>query len=767
MGSFSLNGVQRLTIGAILVSIGTLAAAIFPLSTWAATPYWSPVPLAGGGTSNLVRYDPANGNYVLMGDDIGGIQYSSDGGNTWQTRARAVCPHSDYVASIAWNPALSNVAYALVGDGKYGCLLVSTDHGLDWSDASSALVGNGSSTHKLDPGLPAPQPRSVGNLVAVDPTHGLIYVGTFRDGVWRASLSSTGIPGTFSQIALAPSNRRRYYARSLIVDPQVPTTLYVALQSGRYSLGNGKAMRIMTADGTPQAHAFTGGPHDFQDFAALDGNLYGVANDPSGASASGLFRLASPATVSASSQWQHIPLPGTPPAWYSVTARKSSGVEHLWLTSVGTVSSPTGARRFIWYGTSTDDFRTAATWKTLPGKTSDMVDDIAGPGPTQAKWWALNTAGAFCWPGRTKGFVSSGISVSPSDSTGSTWIFSGRCGAWRTSNGGRTWYPVVAGDNILDDQRVVADPSTPGQVAIGNIDWTGFVSTNSFSNDGARLAPTTDQAHDGWSVAWDTGTSPSTLYLGVGARDNNTGGQVWMRQQGSSTWTDVGSNIDGSGARPIGLAVVRDPSSSSVPIVLADIQGSGIWRKVGSRSWVKASGFTTSGTGWPPRAEFAWLKGDTIVYAYDNTSGLWRSVNFGRSWTRISSVTSPGNNPSGFIAAVPGNQNQLVFSTASSVQLLTNAGSAGADGASGPNLLLPSAQPGPIAVSNTGKLFASDNNSGVWSTTLTSSGISGGWTSLADDTWLNMVRAPKELSVDANGTVYAALSGGALALRGG
>ena len=133
MRSFSLDRVQRLSISAILVTVGALAACVFPPSTRAATPNWSPVPLAGGGMSNLVRYDPANGSYVLMGDDTGGIQYSSDGGNTWQTRARAVCPHSDYVASIVWNPTLSNVAYALVGDGKYGCLLVSTDYGLDWS----------------------------------------------------------------------------------------------------------------------------------------------------------------------------------------------------------------------------------------------------------------------------------------------------------------------------------------------------------------------------------------------------------------------------------------------------------------------------------------------------------------------------------------------------------------------------------------------------------------------------------------------------------
>jgi hypothetical protein len=765
--SFSLSRVQRLTIAAILVIMGMLTASIFSPSTRAATPYWSPVPLGGGGMSNLVRYDPANGNYVLMGDDIGGIHYSSDGGNTWQTRARAACPRSDHVASIVWNPALSNVAYALVGDGKYGCLLVSTDHGLDWSDASSALIGNGSNTPKRDPGLPAPQPRSVGNLVAVDTTRHLIYVGTFRDGVWRAPLSSTGIPGTFSQIALASSNLKHYYVRSLIADPRVPSTLYVAVQTGRRSLGNGQALRILKANGRPQVQVFSGGPHDFQDFAALDGNLYGVANDPAGPGASGLFRLASSATVSASTRWQHIDLEGRPRSWYSITARKSSGVESLWVTSVGAVPSPTGAYRFIWHGTSTNDFESGATWKMLPAKPSDMVNDIAGPGATGVKWWALNTGGNFCWAGRTKGFVSTGISVSPSDSAGNTWIFSGRCGAWRTSNGGRTWYPVVAGDNILDDQRVVADSSTAGQVAIGNIDWTGFVSTDSFSDDAKRLAPTTDQAHDGWSVAWDTGTSPSTLYLGAGARDSNTSGQVWMRQQGSAKWTEVGANIDGSGARPVGLAVVRNPSSPSVPILLADVQGSGIWRKVGSGSWAKASGFTTAGAGWPQRAEFAWLKGETIVYAYDNTSGLWRSTDFGRSWTRISPITSAADNRTGFIAAVPGNQNQLVFSSMSSVQLLTNAGSAEADGATGPDLDLPSGQPGPITVSNAGKLYASNDASGVWRTTLTASGTTGGWTSLADDTWRNMVRSPEELSVDANGTVYAALSGGALALRGG
>jgi photosystem II stability/assembly factor-like uncharacterized protein len=188
---------------------------------------------------------------------------------------------------------------------------------------------------------------------------------------------------------------------------------------------------------------------------------------------------------------------------------------------------------------------------------------------------------------------------------------------------------------------------------------------------------------------------------------------------------------------------------------------------VGSRPWTKASGFTTSGTGWPQRAEFAWLEGETVVYAYDNTSGLWRSTDFGSSWTRISNVTSAGGNRTGFIAAVPGNQDQLVFSTATSVQLLTNAGTAGTDGAEGIDLDLPSGQPGPVAVSNAGKLYAANDASGVWWTTLTSSGITGGWTSVADDTWANMVRIPNELSVDANGTVYAVLSGGALALRGG
>ena len=181
-------------------------------------------------------------------------------------------------------------------------------------------------------------------------------------------------------------------------------------------------MRILTANRTAHVETFSGGPRDFQDFATLDGDLYGVANDPARASASGLFRLASSATVLPSTHWQHIALSGAPKAWYSVTARKSSGAEKLWVTSVGAVPSSTGAYRFIWYGTSTDDF-TTATWKMLPAKSSDMVNDIGGPNTRPITWWALNDASNYCWPGRTRSFVSSGISVSPSDPTGKTWIF--------------------------------------------------------------------------------------------------------------------------------------------------------------------------------------------------------------------------------------------------------------------------------------------------------------------------------------------------------
>jgi hypothetical protein len=756
-------------VAPVLVALGAVLAGGMAAVPAAAAGNWRPVPLYGGGYSNLVRYNPFDAQRVLMATDVGGIHVSSDGGLTWQTRARAACAQADRVASIVWHPTLRNVAYALVGDGTAGsgCLLYSSDYGSSWTVASRTPAGEGNNTRQLDDGLPAPHPRSTGTLVAVDPVHGQLYVGTFRDGVMRAGLSATGaVSGPFSTIALAPAGGRYDYVRSIALAPEQPTTLYVGLHTGTLSQGSAKAVRIDRADVAPAVAELSGGPANVEELAVVDGNLYGVANDPAGPG-SGLFRLASAASAAPAASWRRIPLSGTPKAWYSLNVSRRAGQTTIWVSSDGAWRpSSTVAWKFLWKGTSADGFATDGTWTTLPRSVTDTPNDVGGPSfvGSPDTWWML-TQGTYAWPGKDPGYTASDVTVSPADAN--TVIFAGQGGPWRTTDGGTTWYPVPNGDNILDHKRVSADPSTAGRAALGNIDWKAFTTGDSFRT-ADRTSPPGGSSHDAWSLAWDTGTSPATLYAGVGERDTNTGGQVWKTQTpgDDSSWVEVGT-LGGGGRRPVGLTVVRNPASPGVPIVLAVVQGSGLWRKVGANPWTQAAGFTTAPTtGWPQTVGFAWLRGFHKVYVYDRTSGLWRSDDFGASWLRIAPDTT-GSNVTGYLAAVPGNESHVVLSTPGSVRLLTNAGSAGHDGATGPNLGLPRGTPGAIAVSKANRLYGANTSSGIWATTLTATGVTGGWAPLDDATWHDMVSAPKELAADANGSVYAATSGGALVLDGG
>jgi len=748
---------------ALFVALLTTAATTVPAGAIAG---WRTVPLYGGGYTNLVRYNPFDAARVLMATDVGGIHTSSDGGVSWQTRARSACPHANRVAAIAWHPALANVAYALVGDGAAGsgCLLSSSDYGATWTVASTTPAGEGNNTGPRDAGLPAPHPRSTGTLIVVDPGRNLVYVGTFRDGVMRAGLTAAGTVSTpFSTIALPPAGGRYYYVRSIALAPGDPTKLFVGLHTGSLSQGTGKAVRISGANATPTVAEMSGGPRNVEELTVVDGNLYGVANDPAGAG-SGLFRLAAPLTVSPSAPWRSISLGATPGAWYSLNVAKRNGVTTIWVVSDGAWRpSTTVAWKFLWRGTSTDGFATNGTWTALPKMATDTPNDVAGPSVVASPdtWWMLAN-GTYAWPGKDPGYTASDVTVSPADPN--TVIFAGQGGPWRTTDGGATWYPIPDGDNILDYQRVSADPTTPGRAALGDIDWKAFTTTDSFRT-ADHTSPPSGSAHDGWSLAWDTGTTPATLYAGLGERDTNTGGQVWMTKTpgDDSTWVQVGSL---GGGRPIGLTVVRNPASPGVPIVLAVVQGSGLWRKVGANPWVRASGFTTTGSNWPQLAQFAWQSGFHKVYVYDRTSGLWRSDDFGSSWTLIAAITTTSNT-TGYLAAVPGNENSVVLSTPTGVRLLTNAGSAGAGAAAGPMLGLPGGTPGAVAVSRANRLYAANTSSGIWATTLTPTGTTGGWSALNDATWRNMVAAPRELAVDANGSVYAVLSGGALVLDGG
>jgi hypothetical protein len=84
---------------------------------------------------------------------------------------------------------------------------------------------------------------------------------------------------------------------------------------------------------------------------------------------------------------------------------------------------------------------------------------------------------------------------------------------------------------------------------------------------------------------------------------------------------------------------------------------------------------------YPQVVEFAWRPGWKKVYVYDRSSGLWRSNDFGLTWTKLYSSPDTGTNKQGFVAGHPTNSDIVYLSTSAGLSVIANAGTAGAGGA--------------------------------------------------------------------------------------
>ncbi|HEV7536983.1 MAG TPA: hypothetical protein VGP90_15180, partial [Acidimicrobiia bacterium] len=416
-----------------------------------------------------VRFHPTDPERALLVTDVGGIHLSTDGGTTWVPRSRNV---SDDVAAVAWSPSRPNVAYALAGSGTPGTggVMVSTDGGVSWQMASTVPTGFANVTPASD-GLPNPHPRSTGQLLGVDAPGGFLYAGTYKQGLMRAPLDADGRPGAWTTVALAPSGGKPYFIRGIALDDADPSVVYVATYGSSAASGVGRVYRVAGAGGdTPVTGELTGGPRQAEELRTLGGHLYAVANDKTGAGV-GAFRLADARAAAPETPWRRIAAgPSvTTVKYYGLEIDKRGSTTTLWVTSdKAWQPNPASAYKFLWRGTSTDDFATDGSWTALPGSFADTPNDIGGPNPTPQPFWSI-TNNNYAWPGIDPAYTASAVSISPTDPN--TVLLAGQGGPWRTTDNGATWYPVVTGVDILVQSRVTTDPGEPDTVALGSVDY--------------------------------------------------------------------------------------------------------------------------------------------------------------------------------------------------------------------------------------------------------------------------------------------------------
>lgn len=660
------------------------------------------------GFQNVVAVDPRHNGVMISAADVAGFHRSADWGRTWQTSNLGLSNLTQlHVASVVFDPTVPGKVWAATGHrGGGGGVMVSTDEGRSWALRSTTPKFSGSNNAAP---LPTRHPRSTGDLVAVDP-RGHVYVATFKDGVMRSSDDGR----TWKSLGLAG-----HYLRSLAIDPARPDVVYAAAY-------NGGVFRTGNASGAGTFAKLTGTPAVAEEIRVIGDDLYVAAGSQ------GVLKARVSTTGAAT--WTNLRVP-TGPTWISVDGHSDAAGRHT--VFVGNDRPRKSAVRGHGHESLLRSLDGGTTWASVTSNPALVRNEVGGPGGPS--WWLLDRQSSMAI-GRGS-YTAAHIEV-----TGGRVFVAGRSGVWGSDDNGTTWYPRVKGMGVTISKQVIADPTTPGRVYVANTDWVTLYST-----DGGRTVTQNrpPAGVKGTALALDTATRPATVYSAVGERDHNTHGEIYTNPDPatSRTWTSEGIGKATGGKRVVAMAVQR---VGGKPVILAAVQASGVWRKQNG-TWTRVS--SAAMVGGHDFASLVWAT-PTTAYLHDPKTGVWRSKDQGKSWTRIWQVTSfvkyndslavDPKNPARLYVAVPGKGVHRIDD---------------ATGATVKPVKLDGVVPGPLATTADGSLYVAAHSSGS-SGRLQVVGAPGArTTALTDPVYAAAAHFPFSLSIGPEGNAYVTLNG--------
>ncbi len=247
---------------------------------------------------------------------------------------------------------------------------------------------------------------------------------------------------------------------------------------------------------------------------------------------------------------------------------------------------------------------------------------------------------------------------------------------------------------------------------------------------------------------------------------------VFCNRQVASTATPTFSFINftvttpagggANGAWPLGLAFGTDSGPNKVLIVAA--QESGIWRKPvptpGAGLWTQVSSSAMQSSQNTKQAPMAWVPGSAYVWLFDRASGVWRSNDYGVTWTQVWVITS-NIDYTGYIAADPSDPSVVWVSRSTGLYKLTGADT-GTSVGSGITATLVGAvsNPGAMCVSSGNEIYVATRAlAGVPTSVLRS--LDGGlnWTDISSDVLKNTMNFIHSMDIDSEGRIYLAANG--------
>lgn len=282
------------------------------------------------------------------------------------------------------------------------------------------------------------------------------------------------------------------------------------------------------------------------------------------------------------------------------------------------------------------------------------------------------------------------------------------------------------------------------------------ISATAFMADGSSDEPATVSYSDGGVTHGPVLTGPGTVGLITNKQPSSGGAIVSF---GYSEWQALG-DTGIAGAWPVGL--VTGLNASGDRLLIAAAQAKGVWTRNLTQGGTWAQTSTAFSTGIPSnrRLPMAWstVNGDTI-WAFDLTSGVYRSTNYGSSWTQVWSKTGDTISYGGWIVADP-TDGQVVWVIADDgFYKVTNARS----GTWTPTLVtIPGLDvPASVTLAPNGDVYVVNHTQSLGSppAIFKSTNHGASWINIADDAFRNMAAIPRDVAARNDGTVLVSTNG--------
>jgi photosystem II stability/assembly factor-like uncharacterized protein len=450
---------------------------------------WRDTGLPPGGFAGALAIDPVNPSTLYAGACVNNITSgarlfkSTDGGASWTTAISG--PPISCIEALAIDPQNSSTVYAGTGSGVFK----SADGGTSWSAVNSGLAA------------------TVVKSLAVDPqTPSTLYAGT-GSGVFKSADGGTGWSGTNSGLNAT-------YVNSLAVDPQNLSTLYATAAGSVLKTTNGgvhwsEMYSAPASDGggnypasslvidpqvssTVYAGARPGGVWKSTDAGASwtrtvmpKGNgVHGVAIAPQNPNTvyawnhQGLFKSSDGAA-----SWSTVNLhgvlalaidPQSPDTVYAGIGyggvfKSTDGGASWSAVSSGLPTTPNGVAACV----PNSNAYVAVTILVIdPQNPSTLFAQTGGPGSISCKAAGIykSTDGGTTWSAANSGFgfpgpVVTTLAIDPQNS--STVYAANGGGIFKSADGGASWSAVNSGLTTLNVQTLAIDPQNPSTLYAG------------------------------------------------------------------------------------------------------------------------------------------------------------------------------------------------------------------------------------------------------------------------------------------------------------